>query len=481
VEEEVLTRRRWNFLFSLTVLLAGFAIACSDGEAFVPTSTPVHGSGLATATSTPAPSPTTPPGAFPAPATPAAPTATAGPAASAATSTPAPSINGPDDIALQSNGARILADVAHLADVIGPRPAGSAKELEAAHFLAARLRGLGYEVELQEFTISSPSAREARLSVLSPSAFDIASVALNGAASGSARGRLVAAGIGRPSEIPAAVQGNIALMERGQITFAEKVANARSVGASAVVVFNNEPGLFLGTIAPATPIPVVAISRSDGEALLASVQAGDVSAEVFVGPSGTAVSRNVIARPPGRPCQTVTGGHYDSVAVAPGASDNASGTATVLEIAAVLARSGRMGSNCFVLFGGEELGLLGSEAFVRGLSAEARSQLRAMLNFDMVGVGDQTWLLAGSAGLQQQAAAIAARLGVQAIRGQLGSNTSSDHASFINAGIPAVMFHRLEDPLLHTPQDLTSRVRPELLEQAARMGVALLLELSAGL
>ena len=47
---------------------------------------------------------------------------------------------------------------------------------------------------------------------------------------------------------------------------------------------------------------------------------------------------------------------------APGASDNATGTATILEIAGILADRGEMGSNCFVLFGAEELGLLGSQA-----------------------------------------------------------------------------------------------------------------------
>ena len=40
------------------------------------------------------------------------------------------------------------------------------------------------------------------------------------------------------------------------------------------------------------------------------------------------------------------------------------------------------------------------------------------------------------------------------------------------------MFHRLEDNLLHTPQDVAGRVDPELLEQAARMGIALLGSLS---
>jgi hypothetical protein len=42
------------------------------------------------------------------------------------------------------------------------------------------------------------------------------------------------------------------------------------------------------------------------------------------------------------------------------------------------------------------------------------------------------------------------------------------------------MFYRLTDHLLHTPQDVSERIRPELMEQAARMGIALLEALSAG-
>ena len=65
------------------------------------------------------------------------------------------------------------------------------------------------------------------------------------------------------------------------------------------------------------------------------------------------------------------------------------------------------------------------------------------------------------------------------IKGQLANNTSSDHASFIAAGIPSLKIYRLTDTLLHTPQDVSARVRPELLEEAARIGLAVLASLAA--
>ena len=72
------------------------------------------------------------------------------------------------------------------------------------------------------------------------------------------------------------------------------------------------------------------------------------------------------------------GGHYDSVPAGPGANDNASGTATALEIASVLAADGELDDVCFVLFGAEEVGLIGSGAFVRSLSPDERSDVQGM-------------------------------------------------------------------------------------------------------
>jgi aminopeptidase YwaD len=375
---------------------------------------------------------------------------------------------------IEPDGERIMAHVRHLADVIGPRPAGTSEERAAADYLAEHLRSYGYEVELQSFPVVTESSRSTRLSVISPNPRSLPSVALARSGSGNPGGLLVPSGIGRPAEFPANVRGNIALVERGELVFQDKVRNAEQAGAVAVIIFNNEPGGFFGTLSSDAAIPAISISQEDGRALLTEASGRAVQVEVAVEPAGSLTSHNVVARPPGGGgCETISGGHYDSVPGAPGASDNASGTAAVLEIAMVIARNGGMGNHCFVLFGAEELGLFGSRAFVAALSSAERQRIKAMFNYDMVGVGE-SWLLIGDPALQDRAATLAARLGIETTRGQLGNNSSSDHASFISAGIPAFMLHRITDRLLHTPQDVSSRVRPELLEEAARLGVALL-------
>ncbi len=168
------------------------------------------------------------------------------------------------------------------------------------------------------------------------------------------------------------------------------------------------------------------------------------------------------------------GGHYDSVPAGPGANDNASGTATALEIASVLAADGELDDVCFVLFGAEEVGLIGSGAFVRSLSPDERSDVQGMLNFDMVGAGTD-WLLSGSDELRDLAAAEADRLGlVYQTSGGLPAGAGSDHAPFIQAGIPAIIFHRLGDPHYHTNEDTAGFIQVNFLEEIGTLGLAVL-------
>ena len=77
-------------------------------------------------------------------------------------------------------------------------------------------------------------------------------------------------GFGYPADFPAAVSNNIALIQRGGLLFADKVANAKAAGALAVIIFNNAPGNFTGTLqAPGNWIPDISLSQADGLALQA--------------------------------------------------------------------------------------------------------------------------------------------------------------------------------------------------------------------
>lgn len=76
--------------------------------------------------------------------------------------------------------------------------------------------------------------------------------------------RMKNGGLGRQKELTD-VKGQIALVERGEITFTEKAKNAQQAGAVAVVIYNNTDGSFVGNLDEEVAIPVVTISKAEGE------------------------------------------------------------------------------------------------------------------------------------------------------------------------------------------------------------------------
>src|SRR5262249_41113192 len=82
-------------------------------------------------------------------------------------------------------------------------------------------------------------------------------------------GALVYAGLGKPGDVANLdLTGKIALISRGEITFKEKLANALSKGAIAMVVYNNAPGVMQGALTDdgtQAPIPAVMIEQTLGE------------------------------------------------------------------------------------------------------------------------------------------------------------------------------------------------------------------------
>jgi len=401
------------------------------------------------------------------------------------TPSPTPTPHGSSDVGpVLFDPARAFAHVEALAVDIGSRPASSEAERQAALYLRDQLQGFGYEARLQPFAYDVFADAGSSLQVLSPQPLSPAVYPFEPSANGLVEGQLVDAGIGRPQDFPADTAGKVALILRGDLFFSDMVANAEAVGAVGVIVYNNEPGLFMGNLAGPSAIPALGISQEDGQALLAMVQAGPVSVRLEVRTeSGDRDSQNVVAQPQDGECHVVAGGHYDSVPAGPGANDNASGTATVVEMARVLAADGEFDDVCFVLFGAEEIGLIGSAHFVESLTPVEEETLEAMLNFDMVGVGIQ-WLFAGSPSMTDLAAAEAEERDLEYIV-ESSLPIGSDHASFINAGIPAVFFHSLfvvvsDDPHYHTAEDRAEHVQSTRMAEVAELGLAVIDALLSG-
>lgn len=405
------------------------------------------------------------------PASRAVETAVPPPAGPVAVASPAQTI---DPAAAEPSGERTLAHVQALAARIGPRPAGSDADRAAVDYIAGALRAAGYTVESQPFPVERFVSRVIDVTLLDPRE-SLRAAPMTNSPPGTAAAEVYFADLGLAGDYPPdGLGGRIALVRRGQLEFGEKARNAAAAGASALVLYDPAGDLLTGTLTGMLPaLPVVAITAPDGARLRDQARAGAVRLAVsFDGGIERFTTTNVIGRPAGGVCQVVVGGHYDSVEVAPGASDNATGTAAVLEMARVQAARGNLEGACFIAFGGEELGLLGSRYYVGALSESERRQIRFMINLDMVAVGD-SWRLIGSRALLPQAQAIASSLGVESSPAEL-VGASSDHAAFIDRRIPAVMLHRFDDRLLHTPQDTADRITAPPLETAVRLGLAFL-------
>jgi hypothetical protein len=206
---------------------------------------------------------------------------------------------------------------------------------------------------------------------------------------------------------------------------------------------------------------------------------------------GAGTSRNLIADKAGTGSGTrdlvLVVAHLDSVnqsggasAPAPGADDNGSGAAGLLEIARVFASHEGLGDLRLVLFGGEEQGLHGSIQYVAAMPAADRARLAAVINMDMIATRNTpqaTVLLEGAMVSQRlvddlaTAAASYTGLAVQTSFDPF----NSDHVPFIDAGLAAVLTIEGADGAngnIHTAGDTLAHIDYDLALEIVRMNVA---------
>jgi Zn-dependent M28 family amino/carboxypeptidase len=160
--------------------------------------------------------------------------------------------------------------------------------------------------------------------------------------------------------------------------------------------------------------------------------------------------------------------HYDHLGVRGGqiyngADDNASGVAAMLQVAAHFARERPRNSIIFAALDGEEVGLLGAQAFVKWV-VEGRRDVALDVNLDMVSHSDAGELYASGAyytpALAPALKLLAARAPVRLLlghdrpeQGQDDWTNQSDHYAFHKAGIPFVYFGVEDHKDYHKPTD----------------------------
>ena len=368
---------------------------------------------------------------------------------------------------------------------LSPRASATEQEAAAADLLLDKLEALGYEVHLQAFEFERPSSKVALLDGAGGEPTTVRSHPITLSGTGEVSGVLVSVGKGLPEQVALAFEegsgggpapGRIALIERGEITFQEKVERVADAGAVGAIVYNNRPGLFAGVLESQADIPVAAIGRESGIAVLARVADGEVEATVAAG-LDTLESQNVVAEKPGPGPDSpvvVLGGHYDTVPDVPGANDNGSGIATLMAVAGQTADRSYPFTIRLIAFGSEELGLFGSRRYVSELTSRERESTMAMLNFDALAGGTNLGVL-GDEGLVSDLMEVAEREGIALkTHAALPGGGSSDHASFESAGIPTLFFLDEDFSRIHTPEDKLEFVNAQSMGDAAALAVGLL-------
>ena len=251
--------------------------------------------------------------------------------------------------------------------------------------------------------------------------------------------------------------GAIALVVYGSCDPLVVVTSAFSAGATGVgFISDGEPGEqdpVQVDVGISLGLASFSLSHALGASLVDQVRtAGPVQLRFDSGwRAGQVTSDNVIAERPGtRPDEVlVLGAHLDSVPASPGVTDDGSGASALLALAEAWGSSGlatgptlRIG-----LWGAEERGLLGSQAYVASLGPADRAAVTAYLNFDMLSSAngfplvydpavatDPTTVSPGSGALTERFRAYFEAAGIPTA--PVWSDGRSDDRSFAVAGIP---------------------------------------------
>ena len=315
---------------------------------------------------------------------------------------------------------------------------------------------------------------------------------------------------------------------KGTVSHADKVRFARQNGASAYLTatgpvlspyevrrgVTGKPSAFYGLSPPSESLPGAWISTALAEQILTApdqaqpsrlhavqeqLNRSPATQSIGTGRDGAldwqtrldeGLLMNVLAFLPGNdPEKTeeivVVGAHRDHFGrqaglLFPGADDNASGTAVMLEVARAMANTGARGKRTvlFVSFSGEEQGLVGSRLYLERPVAPI-SSTKGMINIDHAGIGNGR-LTIGVTGFEKTVALEAGQTaGLTDTLDVYGYFPGGDHVPFKEAGVPTVtIVSGGVHPHFHQPTDTADTINPDILQTAARYMLALTWQLA---
>ncbi len=402
----------------------------------------------------------------------------------------------------------MLDDLRELCDSIGGRPTGSTACGRAVDWAVARFRAAGIDSTWTEaYTIpTSWTGGADQAECIAPVRFPIrvASAPFSAPTPGgrALEARVVNAGDGSPeafARLGDRARGAIALVMTPEIKseadlFGEYGRDtamfpaAQTAGVAAVLMQSSRPRVLLyrhpvgmnGTL----PIPAAIVARIHAARLARLTERGEVRVRLDL-PSlvgGPIEARNVVAEITGRerPQEIVLiGAHLDSWELGTGAEDNGVNAAMVIDLARTFKALGIVPRRTlrFVLFTGEEQGMLGSEAYVLRHAKEMANHV-AMITFDTGSGRTLGFYLDGREELRRpvdQALAADPNLGPFEDSDEIIDGT--DNFDFLLSGVPNLIARQDFAPYLpnyHAESDVYEMVNgPEAKKNAATAAVLL--------
>jgi carboxypeptidase Q len=316
-----------------------------------------------------------------------------------------------EEVSQHSRAYETLSDASK---TIGHRLTGSANGSKAEAYAYQLLSSYGFkDIRYEPFEVEAWTRDTVTLSVVPRRSDDFREVPVVALAhspvDAHVSGEIVDVGNGLEGDFAAVkdkIKGKVALVNIGlaaptrgarNLHRSEKTALAIQYGASGVIMVNLVAGnvLLTGTASVTgklIPIPSVCISLESGQAIRTWMQETPSPLEATIdmtNKSRKIRARNVIATLKGAKLSNekiVVGGHLDSWDLATGAIDNGIGSFAVMDIARTFKALKLKPKRTieFVLFMGEEQGLLGSKAMVDGIRKAGKlDDVRYMLNLDM--------------------------------------------------------------------------------------------------
>lgn len=311
-----------------------------------------------------------------------------------------------DKILAELYASRAGADfIEELVTKHGSRFGGSQEERDASHFLVQRMLELGVDSSWTEsFSCHGWTRKETTLEMTAPFSKAFPCIALPNCPAGMVEAPLVYLGDGDPqsyADYREQLKGAIAMVSTANPAFfhrgmhrGEKLGRAIEAGAIGFIWLRGEGGGLPETgsarFGQNCEVPVISISLETGMEILRAGKKGPIILKIWSNNAAApTISYNAVGEIRGRTKPNeiiVIGGHYDGHDISPAAVDNGTGIAVILEAAKALAtQKGRLDRTIrFIGFAQEEMGLLGSEAYVK---AHKDENIVFMLNLDCAGNG----------------------------------------------------------------------------------------------